>query len=101
MGAQVFTQTKYGSDAKVAFKEAKEQAQYEYGHSGYSGSLAEKHSYVELPLIEGMDAYSSAMEYINRCDPRIDDKFGPAGCIKTFDEEYKLDQFLFFGWASC
>ena len=36
-----------------------------------------------------------AHDLIDECDPRVDDKWGPAGCVRL--EE---GTFYFFGWAS-
>ena len=96
MGAETFSITKSGKTAKEAFKFAVEDAEYDHGHSGYTGTIAEKDSFVMIPLPKGeLDAYSYANKLINESDHRIDDKWGPAGCIQL-DKE----RFLFFGWAS-
>ena len=41
MGACEFGTTSEGATAKEAFKRAVEDAQYEHGHGGYSGTIAE------------------------------------------------------------
>ena len=46
MGASNFTTDGKGKTIKDAFRSAKSSAEWEYGHGGYSGSLAEKDSYV-------------------------------------------------------
>lgn len=95
MGAASFvTERTTERTAAEAFSAARQQAQYERGHSGYTGTIAEKDKFIMLPLIEGMNAIDSAWEYTQR-DPRVDDKWGPAGCIQTDTG------FVFFGWASC
>jgi hypothetical protein len=50
MGAVDFTQVAVGADAREAFAKAKRDAQHEHGHGGYSGTLAEKHSFVLVAL---------------------------------------------------
>ena len=61
---------------------AVEQAAYDYGHAGYTGTIAEKNDYVivsgKLPLDE---AEALADEMISDDDHRITDKWGPAGAI--------------------
>ena len=95
MGADVFhTQTR-GTTAKEAFDIAVEDALYDYGHQGYTGSIAEKDSFVMIDLPEGRDPYEYAEELIDKYDSRIDDKWGPAGCF-----DLKNGEFYFFGWAS-
>ena len=95
MGANTFSVTAKGKTAKDAFTAAVEQAQYDYGHRGYTGSIAEKHAFVSIPLPAGKDAAAYADELLNAGDPRVDDKWGPAGCIAC-----GKDQYIFFGWAS-
>jgi len=86
--------------AKDAFQIARSDAQYEYGNRGYTGTIAEKSAFVMLPIMEGKTAEQSAWEYL-RGDDRVDDKWGPCGCIKTVSDKYPdLDKYVFFGWAS-
>jgi hypothetical protein len=66
--------------------------------------IAEKGSFViieearnGLPLVE---AGELADKLIKASDERIDDKWGPAGCIPVIDSEGNITRFLFFGWAS-
>lgn len=101
MGALSFIHTRFAFDgitAKQAFKDAQEEARYDHGHNGYTGTVAEKHTFVEMPLVEGKDIFESAWHYIDN-DPRIEDKWGPAGCVKGKDSE-GYDVYCFFGWAS-
>lgn len=104
MGASVFDQIAFGKDAKEAFAHGHEQACYEHGHGGYSGSLAEKAEVVvieerPMPLAE---ARAMAAGLVQQGDPRIDDKWGPAGAIRLEDVDGSPGQrWLFFGWASC
>lgn len=96
MGAQTFYQVGKGKTASEAFNNARQEALYEYGHRGYTGSLAEKPNFVVIELPAGVtDAQKYADELIDAGDDRIDDKWGPAGCIALGDNKY-----LFFGWAS-
>lgn len=95
MGAQQFVTKAKGKTAKDAFNQAVSDAQYEYGHGGYTGTIAEKHDFVMItvPSDEKPDEY--AWKLIEAYDSRIDDKWGPAGCIDCGD-----GTFLFFGSAS-
>ncbi len=94
MGAEIFLVHAEGETAQQAFLAAVAQASYDYGHAGYTGTIAEKDSFVMIDLPQGMDAEAYAHQLINEGDNRIDDKWGDAGCIKT-DLGW-----LFFGWAS-
>lgn len=95
MGADVFMVQASGNTPREAFNQACEDAFYMHGHGGYSGTIAEKDSYVLIPLPEDKDPMEYADELIDNEDRRVDDKWGPAGCIKIEDGQY-----LFFGWAS-
>lgn len=96
MGATTFRTKASGKTAAEAFSAARQKAQYDRGHGGYTGTIAEKSSFVMIALPDGMAAADYAQKLVDDGDRRIDDKWGPAGCIKTGDGE-----FLFFGWASC
>ena len=95
MGADVFYNQSKGKTAKEAFDAAQEEAWYEYGHRGYTGTIAEKDSFTMIDLPEGRDPFEYAEELIDKYDSRIDNKWGPAGCFDLGNGE-----FCFFGWAS-
>lgn len=106
MGGCEFSTKGKGKTARAAFDAAVNQAQYDHGHSGYSGTIAEKHEFTMItPPFDRASCASDgefekrvnqyADEMICEGDPRIDDKWGPAGCIQL-----SADTFLFFGWAS-
>ena len=101
MSSEIFIQVQSGKNAGVAFNNAVEQAAYDHGHAGYTGTIAEKESFVMIPLpkkgkknlVDRAEAFANKL--IEKNDSRIDDKWGPAGCIKVGRSKY-----LFFGWAS-
>tara|TARA_Y100000310_G_C20185342_1_gene580025 strand:- start:34 stop:324 length:291 start_codon:yes stop_codon:yes gene_type:complete len=95
MGAEVFVTESIGANANEAFNNARNDALYQYGHNGYSGSIAEKYSFVMIKLPPEHNVHRFIDSLIDEDDFRIDDKWGPAGCIKISDT-----QFIFFGWAS-
>ena len=95
MGACDFFDVGEGSTAKEAFHKLLEHALYTEGHGGYSGTIAEKYEFVMIDLPNGKEAYDYAEELMDEDDPRISDKWGPAGCIKMEKGKY-----LFFGMAS-
>jgi hypothetical protein len=100
MGAEDFTNRVKASSAQEAFRIATEEARYNYGHAGYTGTIAEKSDFVMLkPSPERLEEIKSKgwIPY-EPDDPlweKVDDKWGPAGCI-----DLKDGTFLFFGWAS-
>ena len=53
MGATNFTVTARGKTASEAFDYATENARYENGHGGYTGTIAEKRSFVMVTPDKG------------------------------------------------
>ena len=73
MGAEQFETTASGETADKAFWNAVQQAQYDYGHAGYTGTIAEKGEYKMITLPAGVDAEEFAQwameaDYIFRDD---------------------------------
>lgn len=99
MGAQAFDNVVKGcKTAKEAFNRAVEEAQYDHGHAGYTGTIAEKDTFVvirEPKCASAKEGLELAEKLIEEGDDRVDDKWGPAGCIPCDD-----GTFVFFGWAS-
>lgn len=107
MGAQDFIEFANGDNMAKAFNEAVEQAAYDYGHSGYTGSIAEKSDFIEYRVdgdLTDKEAMVLADRLMNLDDPdpriakfadKIDDKWGPAGGFRIRDGFYG-----FVGWAS-
>jgi hypothetical protein len=95
MGSESFVHQVKGKNAQEAFNNAREEAAYDHGHSGYTGTIAEKHGFIIIPRPDnGLNATAAAWEMIDT-NPSISDKWGPAGCFEIGDED-----FLFFGLAS-
>ena len=92
MGAARFEVFVKGTSAREAFDEAVRRAQYEHGHGGYTGTIAEKRSY---KLLGNAATLKEARALADEKESLVDDKWGPAGCIAVGSEG-----FLFFGWAS-
>jgi hypothetical protein len=95
MGASPFTTTAHGPTAQQAFNEAVDEACCECGNGGYSGTIAEKTDFVQIPLPKGAEPFKEANRLIHEDDERISDKWGPAGVF-----ELGKGRYLFFGWAS-
>ena len=85
-GAEGFTDYGYGTNANRVFQELREEAQYEHGNRGYTGTIAEKDGFV-MATREVMTE-KQAREY---ADKHYDDydKWGDAGCV-AFGEEKVL-----------
>jgi len=117
MGACEFFIAEKGKAGQDTFNRAVDEARYLNGHGGYTGTIAEKDSFVMIPRLSrgcacalpeiGIaakpDSRSPAKGNARAIPPalmdiddaRITDKWGPAGCFKIGEGE-----FLFFGWAS-
>lgn len=101
MGASEFTSSATGKTAQEAFGKAIDEARYESGHGGYTGTIAEKSGFRMVVPKEGEDPG----DCIDRCfrdeSHFFQDKWGPAGCIDAGEgKEPGTRKFLFFGWAS-
>ena len=83
MGATTFETYADGTDPDTSFDTARDAARYEDGHGGYTGTIAEKDSYVIITrtLMDHDQAERLAGDLLDRDDPRISDKWGPAGAI--------------------
>jgi hypothetical protein len=89
------------TSATKAFERAVEDAKYEYGHGGYTGSIAEKSRFKMIVPPSGVGALAHAEELLGDDDHWVGDKWGPAGCIKLNEEDPGPEwSYLFFGWAS-
>lgn len=104
MGATTFSVRSVGDNAKDAFQKAVENARYESGNGGYTGTIAEKRSFVLINMptkpTSFRDVYTYADQLIDNGDKRIDDKWGPAGCIYIGEAPLGKSEYYFFGWAS-
>lgn len=111
MGAQEFQDASVATDVAEAFRECVEQAQYDYGHAGYTGTVAEKDEYVVLdlpanvPVELAVQALRESWRSERQAEKRpswlpqrvIDayhDKWGPAVAIRDGEG------WRFVGWAS-
>ena len=122
MGAECYLNIGKGKTAQHAFDRLVEKAQWDHGHAGYTGTIAEKTNFVEFIRPKGMrrDSVRKMVEqlegvmYDNYGLPDLEplqalypkfnvqkmyhiyqDKWGPALCISLSDTEY-----LFTGYAS-
>ena len=122
MGASEYKRVGKGKTAKAAFDRLVEKAQWEHGHGGYSGTIAEKHSMVEFQRPKGMrratviqlisdlgrigfdDDGNPKTDAVQAKYPKLpiaamsevyEDKWGPSLAIELAKGEY-----LFAGFAS-
>jgi hypothetical protein len=102
MGACDFTSHATGATADEAFDKAHSAAQYDSGHGGYTGTIAEKSGFVMFNLPEGVTTNEQIEKWIGDAyddegplGEIYSDKWGPAAAVKLPD-----GSFLFFGLAS-
>jgi len=118
MGATNYTTVARDKNAKEAFESAVENAQWNHGHGGYTGTIAEKNSFVLFQRPKGVRlttvkkvihdmAASWDEKEITKLEKKYpkfpirqmvrvwDDKWGPSACI-----ELKPKVYIFFGMAS-
>lgn len=114
MGAEQFEVTYRAVSANQAFLKARKDAQYDYGHSGYTGTIAEKDSFMEFEVPRGhtvsdvleaiQDSFTGPSEALvemygeyeaEKLFSVYDDKWGPAVALTNGDASW-----TFCGWAS-
>ena len=102
MGAEYFCEVGKGKTVKEAFNRLVEEARYESGHGGYTGTIAEKSDYKSASSKvfenrqEAMDFAEKKSEDGNHWS---DDKWGPAAYVSFKNDKGEVC-YLFFGWAS-
>jgi hypothetical protein len=96
MGACDFATVGRGKTAAEAFKSIVDDARYEYGHGGYTGTIAEKHDFklCKPQSTERSEIFREAQDYDAWERLGVHDKWGPAGCFQLGPDEW-----LFFGMA--
>jgi hypothetical protein len=109
LGATTFYEISRGETAQEAFSVAVQNAQHMHGHSGYTGTIAEKQKFLMaspkiLPQEEAHTLAKSLIEhtfYPRTTYSEYTDRWGAAGCIRISTHiTDKTKTFLFFGWAS-
>jgi len=114
MGATDFTSIVVGKfTPEQAFRNAVDQARYEYGLRSYTGTISEKGDFIMVDA--GRKNPNKVIDdVIDDRDHPVSDKWGPAGCIelqgkrkKELAERYGMKgkkgvrAYIFFGIASC
>lgn len=108
MGATNFDHASFGKDADEAFRKAVDEAAWENGHGGYTGTIAEKTEFQMVKVPSGRKSLRNLMreaDRVNYGDMKIEqvqekyrravtainfinnDKWGPAGCIELTGKE--------------
>lgn len=98
MGAATFCDYAEGANASEGFKRLRETAAWNHGHSGYTGTIAEKPGFEMrvTPRMNEKEAYRFAHD-----DQYTNAKWGDAYCVRVYDEtRAEIIGHLFYGWAS-
>lgn len=101
MGAERFDHYQKGADVKSAFAAATEEAAYEYGHRGYTGSLAEKNEFEIRNEGKPLTMKESEAFADKDLEDNDHDKWGPAWAVAIRpDDSQEIIGWLFYGYAS-
>ena len=121
MGATTFSTTQRGTTAAEAFREAVRRAQYESGHGGYTGTIAEKDDFKVFTLPQGMELRTfvnkvqrwdlasdkstytvGALQTLENAAEIANDKYGDAVCVEIpqSTEPDGTRAYVFFGLAA-
>jgi hypothetical protein len=96
-GGDEFVMFGRGTNAKKIFNDLVEDARFEYGSGGYSGSIAEKDGFKIRSHTPMTRAQANA--FIDR-DIDQNDKWGPAFAVPIASKTGKVEGYMFYGWAS-
>lgn len=113
MGATQFITHAYGKTIEEAFNTAYEDALWEHGHGGYTGTIAEKPGFVLVDVPPGVtftefvhaleDSWDKKPDWApsnwDRLTAIYNDKWGD--CLAVADTRHLDNNWIFFGWASC
>ena len=82
------------------FKSSVKQAQWDHGHAGYTGTIAEKDSFVMRN--SGKPVPIGILDLFVDKDEHENDKWGPAFCVPICDsmEDQEITGYAFYGFAS-
>lgn len=107
MGAEQFVTYAKGSNMQDAFHSAHEEAAWEHGHGGYTGTIAEKPGAYRTPrevprfeaTREGLNAANTwAWDDLNEYD---NDKWGECLALPVYKVgSDEVEGWYFYGWAS-
>ncbi len=94
-GSESFINVAYGDDAEQCFNELVQEAQYEYGHDPYNGTISTQSGYNVLKM-----QFNSRNEAECYADMNLDSVQKYHCEAVKFTENGKTG-YVFFGWAAC
>lgn len=100
MGANQFINKKSAKTAVEAFRALVEEARCDSGHSGYTGTIAEKDDFRMVSA-----GATPTLEFVEQCfddsNHWCQDKWGPAACVDAGVARTSGHRiYVFFGFAS-
>ena len=111
MGAQTFITFGYGKSAEDAYRNAVEQAEEEYGHNPYNGTISTTYgcrkcygyvdSYTPWTKTKESKAIKAAYEMLNTMDKRECKVIDLGKVSNRITHHNGWHKFLFFGWGAC
>lgn len=107
MSAEYFVESAAGRTPQEAFEKAVREAQYRWGHEGYTGTIAEKYHLLDekgkqcFIMFPTAPTKEKAFETADRHseNPELT-KWGPVLCIPTLENKQGETIYVFAGWAS-
>lgn len=94
MGASSFIDSAIGETASQAYNAAVEQAQFEFGHNTYNGTISTTGGYKMVPMEEGETLEEWEHRVLDMPDIR---KWEDCACTKS---STRPDHWIFAGWAA-
>jgi len=92
MGATDFTARASGTTVDEAFRYAVDQAYYWHGHGGYTGTIAEKHGFVEYDLPPLPPVTDDVPTWMSDIVQRYSNALGSNPAYDTEDSEYPVSR---------
>ena len=86
------------SQADAIFQRAVDDARHEHGHGGYTGTIAEKDSFVQADVAVSRAEARGLMEELWDNEDYTD-KWGPAGALAVLAKGDDPGGYIFFGYA--
>lgn len=119
MGGTTFHETGTGADPAAVFNRLRDEAAWEHGHGGYTGTIAEKPGFRVFTLPPGKTIADLNAALGGQWDPATrdwvqgdkawlpaglldtyEDKWGDAVAVREDDETEQRTIWHFLGWAS-
>ncbi len=92
MGAHDFIDSSCAEDAATAYEQARQQAQYDYGHDSYNGTISTTSGFKMVPPLEGESREDHYKRILDSTE-----KWGACACWQDPEDPKRWN---FAGWAA-